>query len=223
MAAKMKLRPDVGPRPIYQPGVFRLAQRLICLLTRGINRVLNRALDLFIGGLPEKNAARRPMDGASAPPLRLVKTGANAVKRNAIVCGILVGLVSFLPSAAVSESSSDSTTIRSKFVGAYISHGSKKDPFMSVSLGSDGTATVVEDPGNGAMTFFGRWVDSGSQVTVTFHAVEGGPAEPPLVLQPIHDGLQAVTWNHARWGNVTPPAMKKGTKVKQLYWFDTVR
>ena len=35
-----------------------------------------------------------------------------------------------------------------------------------------------------------------------------------------HDGLQAVTWDHAAWGKENPPPMKKGgAKVKQLYWF----
>ena len=54
---------------------------------------------------------------------------------------------------------------------------------MNLSLGKDGTATVTEDPGNGATTLFGHWVDSGSQVTVTFDAVEGKPVEPPMVFQ----------------------------------------
>jgi hypothetical protein len=42
-----------------------------------------------------------------------------------------------------------------------------------------------------------------------------------MVFQPAHDGLQAVTWNHATWGKVDPPSMKKGFKVKQLYWLTT--
>ena len=92
---------------------------------------------------------------------------------------------------------------------------------MNLSLGRDGTATVTEDPGNGATTLFGHWVDSGSQVTVTFDAVEGKPIEPPMVFPTGHDGLQAVTWNHASWGKVDPPPMKKGFKVKQLYWLTT--
>ncbi len=106
---------------------------------------------------------------------------------------------------------------RSKFAGVYESAPpppetptSKPTPTMSVSLGMDGTATVTEDPGKGSKTLFGHWADSGSQITITFDASDGGPAEPALVLQPSHDGLQAVTWNHATWGNVTPPLMKKG-------------
>src|SRR5271167_4232420 len=70
---------------------------------------------------------------------------------------------------------------------------------MDLSLGADGTATVTEDPGNGTTTLFGHWVDSGSQVKVTFDAVEGKPAEPPMVFEAGHDGLHAVTWNHATW------------------------
>jgi hypothetical protein len=113
----------------------------------------------------------------------------------------------------------DNATAHSKFAGVYLSH--MVGPTMNLSLGKDGTATVTEDPGNGATTLFGHWVDSGSQVTVTFDAVEGRPVEPPMVFQPAHDGLQAVTWNHASWGKVEPPPMKKGFKVKQLYWLTT--
>ena len=113
----------------------------------------------------------------------------------------------------------DNTNAHSRFAGVYLSHNA--GPSMNLSLGKDGTATVTEDPGNGATTLFGHWVDSGSQVTVTFDAVEGKPAEPPMVFQPAHDGLQAVTWNHASWGKVDPPPMKKGFKVKQLYWLTT--
>jgi hypothetical protein len=115
----------------------------------------------------------------------------------------------------------DNTIAHSKFAGVYLSHFA--GPSMNLSLGLDGTATVTEDPGNGATTLFGHWVDSGSQVTVTFDAVEGKPIEPPMVFQPAHDGLQAVTWNHASWGKVDPPPMKKGFKVKQLYWLTTER
>lgn len=86
---------------------------------------------------------------------------------------------------------------------------------MNLSLGADGTATVTEDPGNGTTTLFGHWVDSGSQVKVTFDAVEGKPAEPPMVFQPGHDGLQAVSWNHAIWGKTNPPPMKNRSKVKE--------
>ena len=113
----------------------------------------------------------------------------------------------------------DNTTAHSRFAGVYLSHFT--GPSMNLSLGRDGTATVTEDPGNGATTLFGHWVDSGSQVTVTFDAVEGKPVEPPMVFQPAHDGLQAVSWNHASWGKVDPPPMKKGFKVKQLYWLTT--
>jgi hypothetical protein len=113
----------------------------------------------------------------------------------------------------------DNTTAHSRFAGVYLSRFAS--PSMNLSLGRDGTATVTEDPGNGATTLFGHWVDSGSQVTVTFDAVEGRPVEPPMVFAPGHDGLQAVTWNRASWGKVDPPPMKKGFKVKQLYWLTT--
>jgi hypothetical protein len=124
--------------------------------------------------------------------------------------------IAWLPTPATLA---DNTTAHSKFAGVYLSRNVGST--MNLSLGKDGTATITEDPGNGATTLFGHWVDSGSQVTVTFDAVEGKPIEPPMVFQPAHDGLQAVTWNHASWGKVDPPPMKKGFKVKQLYWLTT--
>ena len=108
--------------------------------------------------------------------------------------------------------------------GVYISHGEKKDPYMSVSLGADGTATVMEDPGNSPMTLFGHWAQSANQVTVTFDPVDGKPAQPPtMVFEANHDDLRVVTWDHAAWGQATPPSMKKGIKVKEMYWSTTVR
>jgi len=110
------------------------------------------------------------------------------------------------------------TTTHSKFVGTYLSQprdDSKPGPSMNLSLGSDGTATVTEDTGNGTTTLFGHWVDSGSQVKVTFDAVEGQPAEPPMVFQPSRDGLRAITWNHATWGSTNPPPMKSRSRVKE--------
>lgn len=109
----------------------------------------------------------------------------------------------------------------SRFSGVYLSPLHSGAPSMNLSLGKDGTATVTEDAGEGAQTLFGHWIDSGSQVTVTFDALEGRPTEPPMVFAPARDGLQAVTWNHAAWGKVDPPPMKKGFKVKQLYWLTT--
>jgi hypothetical protein len=118
----------------------------------------------------------------------------------------------------------DSTNTHSRFAGVYLSRPrdrGKVGPSMNLSLGADGSATITEDPGTGARTLFGHWVDSGSQVTVTFDAVGGKPVAPPMVFQPARDGLQAVAWDHASWGNVDPPPMKKGYKVKQLYWLTT--
>jgi hypothetical protein len=116
----------------------------------------------------------------------------------------------------------DSTGAHSKFAGVYRSQVA--GPSLVLSLGADGSATVTEDPGTGAITLFGHWVDSGGRVAVNFDAVKGEPVEPPMVFQPAHDGLQAVTWNHASWGKVDPPPMKKGGyKVKESYWFTTVR
>jgi hypothetical protein len=104
----------------------------------------------------------------------------------------------------------------SKYTGIYSSAAPDSDsptdpagPAFSVSLGADGTATVTQDPGKGAVTTFGHWTDTGSQVTVKFDAVDGKPTDPPMVFSPSHDGLQVVTWNHALWGKETPPVLKK--------------
>jgi hypothetical protein len=113
---------------------------------------------------------------------------------------------------------SASTTTHSKFVGTYLSNSrndAQPGPSMNLSLGADGSATVTEDPGNGTTTLFGHWVDSGSQVKVTFDAVEGKPAESPMVFQAGHDGLQAVIWNRAVWGKTSPPPMKSRSRVKE--------
>jgi hypothetical protein len=106
----------------------------------------------------------------------------------------------------------------SKYAGIYTSEAPESTdpkappvPAFSVSLGADGTATVTQDAakGKGAVTTFGHWTDAGSQITVKFDAASDQPAEAPMVLQPSHDGLHAVTWNHTLWGSVTPPALKK--------------
>jgi hypothetical protein len=104
----------------------------------------------------------------------------------------------------------------SKYAGIYSSEApdttdatGPAGPAFSISLGPDGSATVTQDLGKGAITTFGHWADAGSQVTIKFDDVEGKPTEPPMVLQPSHDGLQAVTWNHTLWGKTTPPPLKK--------------
>ena len=106
----------------------------------------------------------------------------------------------------------------SKYAGIYSSEAPETTdasasapagPAFSVSLGKDGTATVTQDAGKGAVTMFGHWTDSGSQITLKFDAVGDQPVEPPMVFQPSHDGLHAVTWNHTLWGKTTPPALKK--------------
>jgi hypothetical protein len=129
---------------------------------------------------------------------------------------ILAGAISWQPTPAALA---DSTVSHSKFIGVYLSQ--QAGPSMNLSLGADGSATVTEDPGSGAITLFGHWVDTGGEVGVTFDAEQGKSTEPPMVFHPAHDGLQAVSWNHATWGKVEPPPMKKGSKVKQLYWLTT--
>jgi hypothetical protein len=109
-------------------------------------------------------------------------------------------------------------TTHARFAGTYASR-SKDDatqgPSMDVSLGLDGTATVTEDAGNGIVTHFGHWVETDSQVKVSFDPVEGRPAEPAMTLQAEHDGLRAISWNHATWGTTSPPMVKSRSRVKQ--------
>ena len=100
------------------------------------------------------------------------------------------------------------------FAGIYESDpapAGKYAPTLGISLGPDGSATITQDSGTAETTFFGRWADNGSQITVTFDAVAGTPAEPPMVFESAHGGLQAVTWNHARWGKRTPPLARKSS------------
>ncbi len=104
---------------------------------------------------------------------------------------------------------SASTTMHSKFVGTYVA------PAMELSLGSDGSATITEEPDNNTTTLFGHWSESDSLVKVTFDGVNGQTPEPAMVFKPAHDGLQAISWNHATWGKAVPPAMKAKARVKE--------
>ena len=135
-------------------------------------------------------------------------------------CFSLQGLLVAVSLLSLPAALFGSTTVHSKYVGTYLSNPSddaKTQASMNVSLGADGSATVTEDPGNGASTLFGHWIDAGSQVKVTFDAVEGKPAEPPMVFQSAHDGLQAVIWNHSTWGKASPPPMKSKSRVKERF------
>jgi hypothetical protein len=115
------------------------------------------------------------------------------------------------------------TTLSPGFVGVYIARVAKSAPSMTVSLGSDGTATVTGDLGKGSITSFGSWQESGHQIKVTFNAAEGEPSEPPMVFEAGHNQLHAVSWSHEAWGNAQPPTMQKGYKVKYLLWSTTMR
>lgn len=136
-------------------------------------------------------------------------------------CSIRVALTGAL--LLLSPLAGFSDNISAKVAGTYFSRTGKAAPSISVSLGEDGTATVTEDPGKGCVTLFGHWATVGSQIKVTFDAAEGSAAPPPMIFASSRDELEAVTWNHSDWGNSTPPVMKKGYKIKQSYWFTTVR
>ena len=107
--------------------------------------------------------------------------------------------------------------------GVYVARVAKTAPSMTVSLGPDGTATVTGDLGKGSITSFGHWEGNGSQVKVTFNAEEGTPSEPPMVFAATSKQLQVVNWNKEAWGDAQPPVMKKGYKVKYLFWSTTMR
>jgi hypothetical protein len=137
---------------------------------------------------------------------------------------IRASLVTALLLSTVAGFASNTNT-HSKFAGEYFSRGNdggRDGSFMNLSLGSDGSATVTEDPGTGnTTTLFGHWADNGNQISVTFDAQS---SEPAMAFAAEHDGLQAVTWNHATWAKGTPPPMKKGgLKVKNTYWFSQNR
>jgi hypothetical protein len=128
--------------------------------------------------------------------------------------GLVLGALVLLATGAIGAT----PTTHARFAGTYASR-SKDDATsghsMDVSLGLDGTATVTEDAGNGIVTHFGHWIETDSQVKVSFDPVEGRPAEPPMTLRAEHDGLRAVSWNHATWGKTSPPVVKSRSRVKQ--------
>jgi hypothetical protein len=70
---------------------------------------------------------------------------------------------------------------------------------------------------------FGRWQDDGRQIKVTFDAVEGEPLPAPMVFEPTHGKLQAISWDRQAWGTAQPPTLTKGYKVKYLFWSTTMR
>lgn len=113
--------------------------------------------------------------------------------------------------------------IHAGFAGIYVTRAPKAAPSMSVSLGADGSATVTQDPGQGSTTYFGKWADDGRQIKVTLNSLAGEPQPAVMVFEVLHNKLQPVSWDRASWGNVPPPTMTKGYKVKYLFWTTTMR
>ncbi len=141
--------------------------------------------------------------------------------KSAIALRVLLAgaMLSISPLAALAADAH----IHASFAGVYVTRAPKTAPTMSVSLGEDGSATVTQDPGHGSTTLFGRWQDDGRQIKVTFNAAEGEPVPAPMVFEPAHGKLQAISWDHEAWGTTQPPAMTKGYKVKYLFWTTTMR
>jgi hypothetical protein len=144
----------------------------------------------------------------------LEKSATSALR--VLVAGVMVSISPVVALAADSH-------IHASFAGIYITRAPKTAPTMSVSLGTDGSATVTQDPGQGSTTWFGRWQDDGKQIKVTFNALEGEQPVPAMVFESTHNKLQAVSWNHEVWGDTAPPTMTKGYKVKYLFWTTTMR
>ncbi len=143
--------------------------------------------------------------------------------RNSARSFVLIFVASAMLLLSPLASFAGTTTIHKAQAGIYVARVAKTAPSMTVSLGVDGTATVTGDPGTGSITGFGHWTSLGNQIKVTFDAQEDGPAAPPMVFENTHNHLKAVSWDHAAWGNTTPPVMTKGYKVKYLFWTTTMR
>src|ERR1700748_1253453 len=106
------------------------------------------------------------------------------MKRTSSVLLIVLGAVSALSPLLIWGENEPPQ--HSHFAGVYLSHNVGTS--MNLSLGKDGSATVTEAPnGADAQTLFGHWTDLGGQVKVEFNAVEGTPAEPPMIFQAGHD------------------------------------
>ena len=138
--------------------------------------------------------------------------GVMSFKHDHTLVGLVLGAWLLLAMGTIGAT----PTTHSRFAGTYASRAkddATQGPSLDVSLGLDGTATVTEDAGNGIITHFGHWVETDHEVKVSFDPVEGRPEEPPMTLQPDHDGLRAISWNHATWGKETPPPMKKGGRI----------
>ena len=137
--------------------------------------------------------------------------------QSAVRALVASAMVLVSPLALMARNTSTSLT------GVYVARVAKTAPSMTVSLGADGTATVTGDLGKGSITSFGHWEGNGSQVKVTFNAEEGAPSDTPMVFAATPTQLQVVNWNKEAWGDATPPVMKKGYKVKYLFWSTTMR
>ena len=135
-------------------------------------------------------------------------------KHDHTLVGLVLGACVLLATGTIGAT----PTTHTRFAGTYASRSqgdTTPGPSLDVSLGLDGTATVTEDAGNGIITHFGHWVETDHEVKVSFDPVEGRPEEPPMTLQAEHDGLRAVSWNHATWGKTSPPVLKSRSRVKQ--------
>lgn len=140
--------------------------------------------------------------------------GAMSFKHDHTLAGLVLGAWVLLAAGTIGAT----PTTHMRFAGTYASRSrddATQGPSLDVSLGLDGTATVTEDAGNGIITHFGHWVETDHEVKVSFDPVEGRPEEPPMTLQAEHDGLRAVSWNHATWGKTRPPVLKSRSRVKQ--------
>jgi len=90
---------------------------------------------------------------------------------------------------------------------------------ISLSLGSDGSATVTQSPhGNDEFTSFGHFKVNGGQIVITFDPQPDGRATPaPMTFSTGHNELTATAYDHSLWEKLPPPPMHRtsgGTAAK---------
>jgi NlpE N-terminal domain len=97
--------------------------------------------------------------------------------------------------------------------GTYQGHAPAADAarrVFTLNLASDGTAILdTLYIGKDSVTQHGRWMQSGSQIVLTFDAM--GQNRPPLPITFRHRGheLSPVRWDPSEWGRAGPPVLHR--------------
>jgi hypothetical protein len=69
---------------------------------------------------------------------------------------------------------------------------------------------VTQDLGNGAITTLGHWTDTGSQITIKFDALDGQPADSPMIFQPTTMDCRQSPGTLLFWEKATLPPAQDG-------------